>query len=190
MILFLKLPPKLGLLQHPPPVGQCWNSFWNINGLGLGNYQWTRKLNTIVQDSSSFLGKNDLICFCKTWLDKSDPEKIDTDDVFLEFHNIGARNSNGGRSSGVISLFIRKTSDKFINVVSIDSYHCWCRLEKDFLNFYLIYTSVFYNYSYLVKCWTTFDFEKLIWHAVPVKTSENRFSNQESSTAYQELVIT
>ena len=105
---------------------------WNVNGLKHG------KIERIRSDSSKLIQdiflNNDIICFTETWRDKSDCDFMQLHDNFSEFQQLGARNSKRGRSSGGISVLIRKTVDKYLSILSASPYRVWCKLDKECCN--------------------------------------------------------
>ena len=52
-------------------------------------------------------------------------------DHFSEFHVPGCKNHLGGRPSGGLSLLVRKSISKCVSIVFSDSYHIWCKLNKN-----------------------------------------------------------
>ena len=103
-------------------------SAWNFNGFG------SSKARTLKQTGSelfsSILERNDLICFSETWRDPIDTVLFTFTDNFSEFHEPGCRNHLGGRPSGGLSLFVRKSILKYFSIAFSDSYHFWCKLIK------------------------------------------------------------
>ena len=52
-------------------------------------------------------------------------------DLFSEFHVPGCKNHLGGRPSGGLSLLVRKSIFKHVSIAFSDSYHIWCKLNKN-----------------------------------------------------------
>ncbi len=101
---------------------------WNINGF-KGS-----KVQTIKQSGCNIfydiLQRHNFICFSETWRDSKDNYNFDFDDNFAEFHENGCRNYLGGRSSGSMSLMVRKTIINHVTILKSDSYHFWCKVDK------------------------------------------------------------
>ena len=59
---------------------------------------------------------------------------FDWDDEFIEYHQLGARNSKRDRSSGGISVLVRKTLEKKFNVFAANLNRAWCKVDKECYN--------------------------------------------------------
>ena len=103
---------------------------WNFNGLKCSKVQHIKDSKNDLL--ANILNYNDLICFSETWRDSADSFSLGWDDDFVEFHECGARSFRGGRASGGMSLLTRKSIARSCSVVSADSFHLWCKLDKNF----------------------------------------------------------
>ena len=102
---------------------------WNFNGLKSSKVQKIKDSNfDLVR---KICDRNDLICFSETWRGLNDNYMLDLDNSFIEFHETGSRNFRGGRPSGGMSLLIRSSVAKSCSVVQSDSYHIWCKVDKE-----------------------------------------------------------
>ena len=96
---------------------------------------------------SSILEHNDLICFSETWRDPIDTSLFTFNDNFSEFHEPGCRNHLGGRPSGGLSLFVRKSILEYFSIVFSDSYHSWWQTYQDRIWLGTRFIHLFYLYS-------------------------------------------
>ena len=101
---------------------------WNFNGLKSNKVQHIKE--TKCEALYNILDNNDLICFSETWRNTNDTFQLDWDANFAEFHEAGGKHFRGGRPSGGMSLLIRKPLLKSCSIVSADSFHVWCKLNK------------------------------------------------------------
>ena len=111
------------------------------------------------------LKRNHVICFSETWRDLKDKNNLNLDDDFDEFHELGFRNHRGGRASGGMSLLVRKSLAKHVSIIQSDSYHFWCKVDKEVINstkdLYIAFLYIVPSSSNITKAGMSLNFETL-----------------------------
>ena len=141
-------------------IGVC---IWNLNGFK------DAKVQNIKDTNDGFLNeifrKNDIICFSETWRDPKDSVKLNIDENFEDFHELGFRNHRVGRASGGLSLFIRKSVASHVIILASDSYHFWCKLDRKFfqwdMDLFICFLYIPPSTSTLFKSGVSLNFESL-----------------------------
>ena len=91
--------------------------------------------------------------------------KFDLNDDFEEFHELGFRNHRGGRASGGMSLLVHKSLMSFFSIITSDSYHFWCKLDRQVCNgdrdLYICFLYIPPSTSTLLKSGISLNFEIL-----------------------------
>ena len=91
--------------------------------------------------------------------------KFDLDENFEEFHELGFRNHRGGRASGGMSLLVHKSLMSFFSIIISDSYHFWCKLNRQASNgerdLYICFLYIPPSTSTLLKSGISLNFDTL-----------------------------
>ena len=93
------------------------------------------------------------------------PKKLNSDKDFHEFHEIGYRNHRSGRSFGGMSLLVRGALISHFSIEISDSYHFWCKLNKELFNWvndlYICFLYIPPNSATSYKSGVSLNFESL-----------------------------